>query len=481
VASAPRTTFSRRQFLARNAWVIGLALAACGSPPPAGTSGAAQPAANPTTPPAGAGGSAAAPTTVAAATAPAAAASKPGTGTFNVWFSANWNTVTDDAVGNTFVDWGKQNNLKVEYQSIPGSPEQLAKESAAVAAGQPPELNNANRTYWYAQGEMADLKEMVAKYKDMAGGMYEIGISSNAVADGAIIGAPYAIDVWPAHWRIDAIGPATGGRFFDSYDELINLGPKIQQPPKTYVYAMALGHEGDHMNNLCTILWAYGGRVANEKGEPDMTNPANKAALDAVVRMWQAKLIPPDTFASTVTSWNNEQYQKSRGLIAVNPATIMGWLLVNDKDLADRTGLASPPKGPAGTFAEGASIAFNYYKKAPLARMAPAALEYFIQPDNILKISQSVEGRFVPVYRDHAKGDFWNTSKFAEMKKIAEVGRIREWPAAPQAWLLDVQDAKYTLSDMVQKIINDKMPIEDAQAWAQTQMLDSYNKFANKA
>lgn len=476
--SVPRTsTFSRRQFLARNAGLVGLALAACASPQAAQQPAAPAAGGAPTTPPA----PQTAATTVAAATAPAAAAAQPASGTFNVWFSANWNTVTDEAVGNTFVEWGKQNNLKVEWQSIPGSPEQLAKESAAVAAGQPPELNNANRTYWYGQGEMADLKQLVDKYKDKAGGMYEIGISSNAVADGAIIGAPYAIDVWPAHWRIDSIGPVTGGRFFDTWDELIDLGPKIQQPPKTYTYAMALGHEGDHMNNLCTILWCYGGRVVNEKGEPDITNPANKAALDAVVRMWQAKLIPPDTFASTVTSWNNEQYQKSRGFIAINPATIMGWLLVNDKDLADRTGLSSAPKGPAGTFAEGASIAFNYYKKAPLAKMAPSALEYFIQPENILKISQSVEGRFVPVYRDHAQGDFWQTSKFAEMKKIAEVGRIREWPASPQAWLLDVQDAKYTLSDMVQKIINDKMPIEDAQAWAQTQMMDSYTKLAKKA
>src|ERR1700719_3364332 len=122
-----------------------------------------------TTPPAGAGAAAIqGPTIVwaalaAAAAAPAPPASKPGAGSFNVCFSANWNTITDDAVGNTFVDWGKQNNLKVEYQSIPGSPEQLAKESAAVAAGQPPELNNANRTYWYGQGEMADLKELVYK------------------------------------------------------------------------------------------------------------------------------------------------------------------------------------------------------------------------------------------------------------------------------------------------------------------------------
>jgi len=169
---------------------------------------------------------------------------------------------------------------------------------------------------------MADLKEMVNKYKGQAGGMYEIGISSNAVADGAVIGAPYAIDVWPAHWRMDLIGPATGGRFFETYEELIQLGPKIQQPPRTYLYAMSLGHEGDHVNNMPTALWAYGGRISDEKGVPDIQNPANKAGIQTIVDLWKAKLIPPDTFAQTVTSWNNETYQKGRGMIAINPATI---------------------------------------------------------------------------------------------------------------------------------------------------------------
>jgi hypothetical protein len=474
---ADRHAFSRRQFLARNAWAIGLVLAAC-APAGSETPAASKPAAQPTTPPAGAAPPTTAP--VAAAT-PAAQEPRATAGVFNIWFSANWNEVTDKAVGDTFVEWGKPKNIKVEWQSIPGSPQQLAKESAALAAGQPPELNNANRVYWYSQGEMADLNELVNKFKDKAGGMYEIGISSNKVADGAVIGAPYAIDVWPAHWRSDVIGAATGGRFFDTYEEMLQLGPKIQQPPRNYLYAMALGHEGDHVNNVVSLLWAYGGRIADEKGVPDMTNPANKAGIDMAVQLWKAKLIPPDTFAQTVTSWNNETYQKSRGLIAVNPCTIMGWLLVNDKELGDKTGLSLPPKGSAGAFAEGASIGFNYYKKAPLAKEAPSALEFFLQPENIERISKSVEGRFVPVYRDHAKTEFWTTSKFAELKKIAEFGRIREYPSSPVPWLSDVTDARYVVSDMMSKIVNDNMAIEDAQKWAQDQMMDSYNKLMKKA
>ena len=110
--------------------------------------------------------------------APAAAAPEPEpkvvAGVFNVWFSANWNIVTDEAVGNTFVEWGKENGgQKVEWQSIPGSPQLLAKQSAALAAGQPPEVSDDNLVYFYTQGEVGNLTELVNKNKDQAGGMYD--------------------------------------------------------------------------------------------------------------------------------------------------------------------------------------------------------------------------------------------------------------------------------------------------------------------
>jgi hypothetical protein len=462
----PATRHSRRTLMRSLAILGGAAavpLAACGQE----TSGG--PAAAPS----------AAPTAAAGAGTGAGASATLTPGKMSVWFSANWNTVTDEAVGSIFADWGKQNNTEVEWQSIPGSPQILANESAALAAGQPPEIDNNNGIYWYSQGERADLTALVTKVKDKAGGMPNVAVAGTTATDGKNFAAPYAIDPWPAHWRKDLIGKETGGRFFNTWDEVLELGPKIQQPPRNFLVAFATGHEGDHVNNLVTVLWAYGGRLSDEKGVPDIKNPANKAGIDLVVKLWKARLIPPDSLAQTVTSWNNETYQKSRGLMAINPATIYGWLAVNDKELADNTGLSVPPKGSAGSFAEAGAPAFGIFKRAKLAERATAALEYFLQPENLQKVSSSVEGRYVPLYRDHLKTEFWQKSAFADMKSIADVGRIREWPAPPQPWLADVTDARYTLSDMLQKIF-DGEAVEKAQEWAQAEMMDSYNKLAKK-
>jgi hypothetical protein len=309
-----------------------LALAACGSPQAAAPAATSKPAAPTTAPAAGQ----AAPTTAAATAAPAAAAPAAASGVFNIWFNANWNEVTDKAIGDVFVEWGNQNGLKVEWQSIPGSPDVLAKQSAAVAAGKPPEIQNANLTYWFGQGEMSDLSEIVNKFKDKAGGIYEIGINSLKVDSGALIGAAYAIDVWPAHWRMDTIGAVTGGRFFDTWEELIELGPKVEQPPKTYAFAMAMGHEGDTVNNLCSALWGHGGRIATEKGVPDISNPANKAGIDALhVRHHRAY------------QWRHSQFRPARRLHlflqrrAARTAGIdrrhrVGWYAVLDDELSRR-------------------------------------------------------------------------------------------------------------------------------------------------
>ena len=44
-----------------------------------------------------------------------------------------------------------------------------------------------------------------------------------------------------------------------------------------------------------------------------------------------------------------------------------------------------------------------------------------------------------------------------------------------------MQNARFTLSDMMNKIVNENTSVEDAQAWAQNDMMDSYNRLVKKA
>ena len=59
--------------------------------------------------------------------------------------------------------------------------------------------------------------------------------------DGIVIGAPYAVDVWPPQWRTDVIGPVNNGQFFETWEKVIELGPKVQKPPQTFTFVMAIG------------------------------------------------------------------------------------------------------------------------------------------------------------------------------------------------------------------------------------------------
>src|SRR3954453_7569291 len=104
---------SRRHFLGTLGALSGAALvAACGqqSTPAPSKPAETKPA---ETKPAEAAKPAAPAAAPAATAAPAAAAPAPDlkvtAGVFNVWFSANWNEITDKAVGGAFEQWGQKN------------------------------------------------------------------------------------------------------------------------------------------------------------------------------------------------------------------------------------------------------------------------------------------------------------------------------------------------------------------------------------
>jgi ABC-type glycerol-3-phosphate transport system substrate-binding protein len=141
-------------------------------------------------------------------------------------------------------------------------------------------------------------------------------------------------------------------------------------------------------------MWAYGAQLADENGNPTFNSTGTVEALKLVKTQFvDLKIVPPDSLGATVTSWNNEAYQKRRALAIVNPTTVYGWLAVNDPKLLEQTGLYALPAGPAGTFTECDVWQFGVFKKSKDPEKAVEALAYFMEPERYRRVTSAVEGR----------------------------------------------------------------------------------------
>jgi ABC-type glycerol-3-phosphate transport system substrate-binding protein len=443
-------------------------LAACGgsAAAPAPTAAAAPP--KPTSAPA----AATAPVTGAAPTAAPAT-----TGDFNVWFNPNWNETTNAAVGNVFVKWGKEKGINATYQLNSGGPADKAKLTAALQAGQPPDIDqDAAGAYWWKLGELADVADVYNKFKDQNGGMMDVSRLGYTMPDKTIVGVTYAVDGWAVHHRKSLLQDANGGKFPPTWDEWNAIAPKLNKLPAVHAWGMSIGHEGDHVNNIMTIVWGYGGALCNDKGEPAINSPETVAAIKMIAHQYKdLKIIPSEGWAAPDTSYNNQLYQKKSAAMVINPTSIYGWLQVNDKELLADTALYAPPAGPKGSFSEAGTWAWAIMKKSKHVDQAKDAISYFMNMDNYGPVLSAVLGRWVPVYKNMLNTDFWQKGEFSEMAKIALAARTRAYPIGAATWRDDMEQ-RFVLSDMLHKVAVENMAAEEAVGWAQTECEASFKK-----
>jgi multiple sugar transport system substrate-binding protein len=391
------------------------------------------------------------------------------------WFNAAWNDVSNKAIGDPFVEWGKKNNVEFEYEVL--AAQQMPKITAALQAGNPPEIMEANPSiaYWEKLGEVMDVSPIYNRIKDKSGGMFPIVQKAITSLDGKQYGLAFEVYPWPAHARRDSWEKVGG--FPKTWDEFTEKAPQVQQPPRTFAFGLATGREADHYDNFVAIMWAYGAQLMNDKGEPTFKSPGTVQALQLVKKHWDLKTIPEDSLAATVTSWNNENYQKKRILSAINPPTIYGNLVVNDKELLDLTGLYPLPAGPAGSFTEVTLKNWVIYKKAKNADRAMEALEYVMQPEQIQKIVDSAAGRSVPPYKGLTDTEFWKKDPYSSLVKIVgETGRPRYHPFGESAWGAAVIDSNI-MSDMFTRVVQQNEDPDKAVDWAHAEIVKIYEKF----
>ena len=158
-------------------------------------------------------------------------------------------------------------------------------------------------------------------------------------------GIPFEADTSPLFARLDLLEKATGKREPPkTFDELTEVGKKINSPPNVYALGITLGRVPDAQGDATNIIWNEGGSLVDKDGKVALNSPETVAAMKRVKGWWDDKLIPPDSPTWDDTG-NNSAYQKKQAAFVRNPPSIYGWMQTNDTELLENSTMAAFPAG----------------------------------------------------------------------------------------------------------------------------------------
>ena len=182
----------------------------------------------------------------------------------------------DELIGQQVQDWGKQNNMEVEYDALSGS-DYITKLATAVESGAVPDvaiMEGTDTIYYASQNRLADISDVYDEVKGLAGGMYD-ALAPLVQANGKTYAIPMEADVNTLYARLDLCEQATGKREAPTtIDEMDAIMSKVNNPPKLYGYGMSMGLTPDGDGAITWIVFNDGGTLVDKDGKPAINNPA---------------------------------------------------------------------------------------------------------------------------------------------------------------------------------------------------------------
>jgi ABC-type glycerol-3-phosphate transport system substrate-binding protein len=395
-------------------------------------------------------------------------------GQLTAWGVVSFTKEGDRQVEEQMQEWGDANGFTVEYSPVPGS-NYPAKLATAVEAGSLPDvvmLEDTQPIYYGGQGHLENLTDLFTELKGQGGGMFDTLTPYVAVPAGTYA-IPMETNLTVMYARLDLIEKVTGQRTPPTtLDDLEAIARAAQTPPDTYGIGLPLGKSVDG-NSILSIIYADGGRLVDEQGNPAVDNDGTVAALTRIQRWWQDKLIPPDA-PSSDDAWNNQVYQSKRAAFVFNAPSIYGWLQENDPDLLKNTAQAPLPAGKVDSVQAASCWSWAVSAKSKNVDPAKDLIRYIMAPERVEKVYEKVAGRWYPVYRDLVTNPYWQEREaFRSFPQIIDNARTNWYPATATAELLtritSVTDSFVPLQMAVDVTLQGMSPAQAAKR-AQEQM-----------
>jgi len=401
-----------------------------------------------------------------------------------VWQTVDYLPQTTALLEERLTQVAQENGFPLTFEEIPNNPQGYNRFNAAVQAGTPPDLYRLfdyQTQFWRAQGETADVTDLVQPIVQQRGGVWPM-VGQTCVYQDRWWAAPYAVNAWPFHARNDLLQEA-GFEFPATWDEVRAQGRELSGAP-LYYYGMTLGRINDTNNHVLGMVWTFGGQLQNEDGTLAVT-PDDQAWLDTL-GLIRTMYVDDQIISPGSVNWddggNNQSFQSGQLVMTSNPTSVYNWLLQNNPDIAEKTGLYSYPAGPAGSFGQVDVWTQGLFKNGQGGDNARICLQAIIDPDWYQPyINAQLEGRFVPCWTEMINEAPWTTNQlYGDYRRIIETGRIMAYAAAPLGAFGELA-TKFVIGDMMQDLVVRRLSPEETLGNFVRAAQEIYSKPENRA
>ena len=393
-----------------------------------------------------------------------------------VWGLQAFNQAADQYIGEMVKEFGRARNINAEYVVVPANVlnDRLA---ASFQGGAPPDVFmqvSARAQFYIGNNLVVPLDDVLAEIRKVEGGIVENQLAAGRAGD-TIQALPLEVDVDPMFVRKDLL-EEIGKPVPRTWDELREAARLIQaKHPQISGFGMTVSNSNDAEGQIRNAIWSFGGEVMAADGKTVVFNsPETRAAYQFVADMFLKDRTIPRAALTWDDSGNNIAYQTGRAAFVINPPSIWYWMVDNDKTLLANSVMVSVPRGPGPKGRIGNAVGSWVWQVSRAGKHQDVAkdwLRYFYQPDHYRVVIEKVGGRWAPIFPRmfETLPLFAANPAFKDFKSLASEGFLDGFAGPPNVLSGKVYDANI-LTKVLQKVLVDRVSVEDAVAWGQAEI-----------
>ena len=359
--------------------------------------------------------------------------------------------------------WGEENNVDISFvrggNSVTNPPD-----CGQIGASALPELLIANRLV-----DITDLVNTLAQAMD--------GFTEGALAavnrDGKYWAVPYASSTYVFYVRQDKLDEH-GLSVPDTWDDALLAASAMHVPDQFWGWGMQLGDTGDTRASFRAQLWAYGGSIWDEDGQPAIDSQATRDVLNFFRTAWDAGLIPEDAITWAEDS-NNIAYQTGQVGMVLNAGSILTYLLENDAEMLEKTRVTLIPEGPAGRFMGGAFLQWGISQESDQVATCLALTEWLFSPAQLRGYYQAANGTYLPTAPLLLQDDIWQRPHLKDVAAMVPYTYAVGYPGPTTPWALEALQTDL-IPKMIRRVLVEGWSTDEAVIEAEETLWQLYDR-----